>query len=70
MYAVEERIMCDQCQSATINGVFCHETGCPNSRKRWVGERAAWVRFVACRDCGFDVEVGESCDCHVEEEIQ
>lgn len=21
---------CDQCDSATINGVFCHEFGCPN----------------------------------------
>ena len=25
---------CDQCEAAMINGVFCHETGCPNSRKR------------------------------------
>jgi hypothetical protein len=20
---------CDQCDSMTINGVYCHETGCP-----------------------------------------
>jgi hypothetical protein len=25
---------CDQCVALMINGVFCHETGCPNSRKR------------------------------------
>lgn len=22
---------CDQCDSATINGVYCHEHGCPNA---------------------------------------
>lgn len=25
---------CDQCVAAMINGVYCHETGCPNARKR------------------------------------
>lgn len=25
---------CDQCVAAMINGVFCHETGCPNARKK------------------------------------
>lgn len=24
---------CDQCSASMINGVFCHETGCPNARK-------------------------------------
>lgn len=24
---------CDQCEAAMINGVFCHEIGCPNARK-------------------------------------
>jgi hypothetical protein len=24
---------CDQCEALVINGVFCHETGCPNTRK-------------------------------------
>ena len=28
-------IRCNQCEAAMINGVFCHETGCPNSRKTW-----------------------------------
>lgn len=54
---------CDQCDAAMINGVFCHETGCPNARKRWVPEREAWIRFMPCRDCGCDVEEGEACDC-------
>jgi energy-coupling factor transporter ATP-binding protein EcfA2 len=25
---------CDQCEATMINGVFCHEHGCPNSRKQ------------------------------------
>jgi hypothetical protein len=23
--------MCDQCEAMMIQGVYCHETGCPNS---------------------------------------
>jgi hypothetical protein len=62
------RLHCDQCQALMINGVFCHETGCPNSNKTWVAEREAWVRFLECRECGCDVEAGESCDCQDEPE--
>lgn len=29
---------CDQCEMVSINGVACHETGCPNSRAKWDGE--------------------------------
>jgi hypothetical protein len=44
---------CDQCEAAMINGVFCHETGCPNSRKRFIdGE---WVRVRECFECGCEV---------------
>ncbi len=32
---------CDQCEALVINGVFCHEQGCPNEKKEYVdGE---WV---------------------------
>ena len=55
---------CDQCDWVRINGVFCHETGCPNQHKTWVAERQEWVRFVKCHECGCDVEVGTFCDCH------
>lgn len=24
---------CDQCQALFINGIYCHEIGCPNMRK-------------------------------------
>lgn len=27
------RPRCSQCQALVINGVACHETGCPNSRE-------------------------------------
>jgi hypothetical protein len=54
---------CDQCQMLSINGVLCHETGCSNSRKTWIEERGEWVKFVECRECSADVEVGTVCDC-------
>ena len=24
---------CDQCEALTINGIYCHEHGCPNEQK-------------------------------------
>jgi hypothetical protein len=53
---------CDQCQMLSINGVACHETGCPNGKKTWIPERG-WVLFLKCFNCGCDVEAGEHCDC-------
>lgn len=37
---MEAKKKCDQCDSTTINGVFCHETGCPND-----------FRERSCQDC-------------------
>lgn len=54
---------CDQCEAAMIDGVFCHETGCPNQKKRWDPEREQWIRWLECPECGGEVEEGESCDC-------
>ena len=34
---------CNQCDSATINGVFCHEAGCPNTNKIWDAESESWI---------------------------
>ena len=59
---------CDQCQMLSINGIPCHETGCPNSRKTWIEERGEWVLFVECRICEGDVEVGTVCECQNERE--
>lgn len=38
------RIVCDDCQMLCINGVPCHETGCPSAWK---------TRERACFECGF-----------------
>jgi hypothetical protein len=56
-------VNCDSCQMLSINGVACHETGCPNSRKTWIEEREEWVLFLECRECGCEVEEGEACSC-------
>ena len=55
---------CNQCDSAVINGVYCHEIGCPNSKKTWVPDEQAWVLFLECPICGSDVREGEFCDCN------
>lgn len=33
------RVRCSQCQAATVNGITCHEHGCPNQKSE-------------CRECG------------------
>ena len=55
-------LTCDQCEMLSINGVPCHEHGCPNQHKTWIPDRG-WVRFLQCSECGCDVEEGEHCDC-------
>lgn len=60
---------CDQCQMLSINGVACHETGCPNSRKTWDGERGEWIRFIECFECGCDVEEGTVCGCDEQSDL-
>jgi hypothetical protein len=59
---------CNQCEAAVINGVFCHENGCPNTRKTYIADRDQWVLFVECRECGCEIEAGEQCSCF--EEVQ
>lgn len=54
---------CDSCEMLSINGIPCHETGCPNSRKTWDADRQEWVLYVPCFICGFDVEQGTVCGC-------
>lgn len=57
-----KKITCDQCNPMMINGVFCHETGCPNSKKTFIdGE---WVTMVKCFECGYEVPEGETCSCY------
>lgn len=42
------RVGCSQCEAASINGVACHETGCPNVPR-------------TCRECGNNVPRGAEC---------
>jgi hypothetical protein len=39
----EATLSCNQCQMLSINGVPCHETGCPNSKKTWNPDLGDWV---------------------------
>lgn len=55
------RINCDQCSALMINGVFCHETGCPNERSRYDAESQTWIRQRECFDCGYTVDVDDPC---------
>ena len=34
---------CNQCDSATVNGYYCHEHGCPNAHKVWDEEEEMWM---------------------------
>lgn len=56
-----EVISCDQCEMLAINGVACHEIGCPNMGKHW--EDGKWVEYHECFVCGSMVRAGESCAC-------
>lgn len=42
------RPVCDQCQVLVINGVVCHEIGCPDG---WKG------KWVECKECGTDFKM-------------
>lgn len=59
-------MQCDQCEMLTINGVACHETGCPNSGARWDSESEMWVKQRVCFDCGCTVDADDPC-CSAEE---
>ena len=61
MASGKQRVHCDQCEMLSINGVACHETGCPNSRKTWDAERQDWIKTYKCFICGYDVQEGYSC---------
>jgi hypothetical protein len=34
------RVRCSQCQAAVINGVPCHERGCPNQKRSHKGDQS------------------------------
>ena len=47
---------CDQCDSAIINGVYCHEPGCPNREKFWDEENEMWMDIEESTDEGWLIE--------------
>ena len=42
---------CTCCEMLYINGVVCHETGCPK------------LCVVKCSTCGMEIPKGEECNC-------
>lgn len=54
-------ISCDSCQALMIQGIFCHETGCPNVNARYDVESGEWVKQRKCFECGCTVDVDDSC---------
>lgn len=56
-----EDMHCDQCEMLSINGVACHETGCPNSHSRWNAAEQCWVKQYECVECGSMTDVGDVC---------
>lgn len=53
-------IHCDQCNATMINGVFCHESGCPNMAKVWDPEYG-WIQvaredYLEDRDSNHELE--------------
>lgn len=45
-------LKCDACNPMMIQGIFCHETGCPNINKKWNPESESWDEVFTCRECG------------------
>ena len=46
------RPRCSQCEAACINGIPCHETGCPNTMHECRGCSALVpAGVVYCQDC-------------------
>ena len=61
------RVSCDQCVALMINGVFCHETGCPNTHSRYDAQEQRWIKQRKCFDCGCMVDA--DCQCCEADEV-
>ena len=49
-HILESDMKCDQCEMLSINGIACHETGCPNEGNAWI--EGEWVKQYECPECG------------------
>ena len=66
--------MCDSCNALTINGVYCHERGCPDAWKdykrtcKWCGSEFLPEYKIqeycsqSCYNCGFGYPENELTD--------
>ena len=46
------KVRCSQCQACSVNGVACHESGCPNQTYECQGCNATVpYRHSYCEDC-------------------
>lgn len=43
-------ILCDQCQVCIINGVPCHEIGCPEAWKPWIYDSEQGLVYPGLKD--------------------
>ena len=50
-FTKEYRVRCSQCEATGINGVACHETGCPNQHYECKGCSATLNHQGYCMDC-------------------
>ena len=59
MWGVKMRIVpCDQCNDAMIQGVYCHELGCPNKDKPIQYKTAEWYQEQVSGPGKFEGEPG------------
>lgn len=61
------RVRCNQCEAVIINGLYCHETGCPNAKARYDMESDTWIKQRKCLECGSTVDADDLC-CNGEQE--
>jgi hypothetical protein len=59
-----EDYSCDQCQALMLNGIYCHETGCPNTHKvkiegEWTTPESDHAEWCECENCVFYEETDE-----------
>lgn len=59
--AIKHKINCDHCNAAMIQGVFCHESGCPNYCSRFDIESGRWIKQRRCFECGYDCDRDDPC---------
>jgi hypothetical protein len=55
------RVKCDSCEMLSINGIPCHEIGCPNMSARWDDDNQCWIKQRECFECGFTVDTDDQC---------